>query len=117
MRAKKRHAVTPKCLFGSPHRAETDQFLLQHDLEQMRETKEVCEKYDLSELPDGEEKDNIFPQSEASDETKLEKNAETSLQFQAKIVTDHDRPPSDNLFSPIEKAEASAAGSDIPTGT
>lgn len=113
IRAKKRKEVTPKCLFGTPRESETEQFLLRHEHEQTKETREVFEKYDLSEIADGAEKDNLFPYFEcAVPEPKSERGAETSVKFQPKIVTEHDRPPGDNLFSPIEKVEASAAGSD-----
>lgn len=105
IRAKKRTEVTPKCLFGAPCRAETDRFLLQHELEQMKETREVYEKYDLSEIPEGDEKDNLFPEFERQDD----KADEISVRFQPKVVTELDSPPSGSLFTPIEKVGSTGA--------
>lgn len=106
IRAKRRQEVRPVCLFDEPSRAETDEFLLQLEIAQMKETKKVYEKYDLSEIPDGAEKDDIFPKFDtANDDKREDKKVESNAKFQPKVLTEQDRPPGNNVFVPIDIAE------------
>ncbi len=99
IRARRRRAPSPKCLFGAPSEAETDEFLSQQDTQQREENQKVLEKYDLSNVP----KDLLEGIAEEAGATSSACGTSEGVKFQPRIITDEDPPPTKNVFSPIQK--------------
>ncbi|XKL61473.1 hypothetical protein PGB90_008530 [Kerria lacca] len=113
MRAKRRNEVTPQCLFGTPSETETDQFLSQQDLKEKGENQQTLEKYDLTDIPKEffENITNIEDKETASTSGQSTSTSSEGQKFQPRIITDDDPPPTENLFSPIDKLQSTSSES------
>lgn len=116
LRTRKRTPMIPRSLFGPLLESETNALMLKLEMDIMKENKEIFEKYDLSEIADGPEKDELFPKFEvavaepaSTSSQREDKQVEPNVKFCPKIVTERDRPPANNLFVPIEKAKPTGA--------